>query len=132
MLYEGHGELEYTAGAQLVSSSPGRDVIEVAADSGIELDIVATDTDDYIRNIRVIMPGGIYADDPYTTVYDPDPGRGDYLPFEREGYVITGFYETNESSHVHTPDDVLANMDPDYVAQIARATVAAALHFAGH
>jgi hypothetical protein len=55
----------------------------------------------------------------------------DYLPFESEGYVITGFYEANESSLVHTPDDVLANMDPAYVAEITRATVAAALHFAG-
>jgi len=55
----------------------------------------------------------------------------DYLPFEREGYVITGFYETLESSHIHSPNDVLANMNPGYVTQIARATVAAALHFAG-
>jgi hypothetical protein len=55
----------------------------------------------------------------------------DYLPFEREGYVITGFYETLESTHIHSPNDVLANMNPGYVTQIARATVAAALHFAG-
>lgn len=55
----------------------------------------------------------------------------DYLPFEREGYVITGFYESNESSYVHTTEDVLANMDPAYVTEITRAAVAAALHFAG-
>jgi len=54
----------------------------------------------------------------------------DYVPFEDAGYVITGFYETNESDYPHTPDDVLANMDPGYVTQIARATVAAVLHFA--
>jgi len=54
----------------------------------------------------------------------------DYLPFESAGYVITGFYESNESRYPHTPDDVLANMDPEYVTQVARATVAAALHFA--
>jgi hypothetical protein len=54
----------------------------------------------------------------------------DYMPFEEAGYVITGFYETNESDHPHTPGDILANMDPAYVTQIARATVASVLHFA--
>jgi Zn-dependent M28 family amino/carboxypeptidase len=54
----------------------------------------------------------------------------DYLPFQSAGYVITGFYETNESRFPHTPNDVLENMDPEYVTQVARATVAAALHFA--
>ncbi len=54
----------------------------------------------------------------------------DYLPFQSVGYVITGFYETNRSRYPHTPDDLLANIDPEYVGQVARAAVAAALHFA--
>jgi Zn-dependent M28 family amino/carboxypeptidase len=54
----------------------------------------------------------------------------DYLPFQSAGYAITGFYETNQSRYPHTPEDRLANMDPEYVTQIARATVAAILHFA--
>jgi len=54
----------------------------------------------------------------------------DYLPFQSAGYVITGFYEANRSRYPHTPDDVVANLDPEYVTQVARATVAAALHFA--
>jgi len=54
----------------------------------------------------------------------------DYLPFESAGYVITGFYEANESRYPHTPNDVVANLDFEYVTQVARATVAAALHFA--
>jgi hypothetical protein len=54
----------------------------------------------------------------------------DYLPFQSAGYVITGFYEANRSRYPHTPNDVLENMDPEYVTQIARATVAAVLHFA--
>jgi hypothetical protein len=82
VLYDGEGTLGYSAGAQLVSSSPGRDVIEVSSSSGIELDVLSTNPDDYIRNIRVIMPGGIYADDPYTIVYEPEPERDDYLSFE--------------------------------------------------
>lgn len=54
----------------------------------------------------------------------------DYLPFESAGYVITGFYEANRSRFPHTPNDVLTNLDPNYVAEVARATVAAVLHFA--
>jgi len=82
VLYDGEGQLNYTSGATLVSSSPGRDVLEVVSTSGIELDIMATNPDNYIRNIRVIMPGGIYANDPYTVIYNPDPNRDDYLSFE--------------------------------------------------
>ncbi len=54
----------------------------------------------------------------------------DYLPFENAGYVITGFYEANRSRYPHTSDDVLANLDPEYVTEVARATAAAVLHFA--
>ncbi len=54
----------------------------------------------------------------------------DYMPFEDAGFIITGFFETNESSYPHSPNDVLANLDPAYVTEIAKATVAAALHFA--
>ena len=54
----------------------------------------------------------------------------DYMPFEDAGYIITGFYETNESQFTHSPWDILANMDANYVTQVAKATVAAALYFA--
>jgi hypothetical protein len=82
VLYDGRGRLGYGGSAQLVSSRRGRDVIRVSSNQGIELQILRTNPNNYIRNIRVIMPGGIYADDPYTVVYDPDPGRDDYLSFE--------------------------------------------------
>jgi len=53
----------------------------------------------------------------------------DYMPFEDAGYIITGFYESNESPYPHTANDILANMDPAYVTEIAKASVAAALYF---
>jgi len=53
----------------------------------------------------------------------------DYMPFEDAGYVITGFYEANESPYPHTPNDVLANMDPAYATEVAKAAVAATLYF---
>lgn len=53
----------------------------------------------------------------------------DYVPFQEAGKVITGFYETNESPYVHSENDILANMSPLYVTQVAKAATGAALHF---
>src|SRR5215469_7609544 len=60
VLYEGEGTLSYGLDAKLVSSSPGRDVIDVTTptwEGGIDLRIVATDpydTGNHLRNIRVV------------------------------------------------------------------------------
>jgi hypothetical protein len=59
VLYDGQGTLEYGFDARLVSSSPGRDIINVSSPStaGIDLRITATDPNhngNYIRNIRVV------------------------------------------------------------------------------
>jgi hypothetical protein len=60
VLYDGGGRLAYGADASLVSSAPGRDVINVArpSDGGIDLRIIATDPKhdgNYIRNIRLVQ-----------------------------------------------------------------------------
>ncbi|WP_284651993.1 M28 family peptidase [Flavobacterium terrisoli] len=54
----------------------------------------------------------------------------DYIPFENNGEVITGFYETNISSHPHTPTDNLANMDQEYCFNVCKAAIGATMHFA--
>lgn len=54
----------------------------------------------------------------------------DYMPFEDNGEIITGFYETNESSVTHTSNDLLVNMDPVYAYNVTKAAVGAMLHFA--
>lgn len=54
----------------------------------------------------------------------------DYMPFENNGEVITGLYEKNESPHPHTASDILENMDPDYVYEVTKGALGAALHFA--
>ena len=53
----------------------------------------------------------------------------DYMPFEDNGEIITGFYETNESSVSHTVNDLLVNMDPVYANNVTKAAVGAMLHF---
>ncbi len=59
VLYDGQGTLGYSGDASLVSSAPGRDVINVATpgSAGIMLTITSTDpnhTGNYIHNIRVV------------------------------------------------------------------------------
>lgn len=54
----------------------------------------------------------------------------DYMPFEANGEIITGFYENNISTHPHSETDILANMDPVYVYQVAKAAIGAVQHFA--
>jgi hypothetical protein len=38
----------------------------------------------------------------------------DYMPFEDNNEVITGFFEKNQTPHRHTSNDLLINMDPEY------------------
>lgn len=54
----------------------------------------------------------------------------DYMPFQQEGFVITGLYEFNESPYPHTSQDVLVNMDTEYVYQIAKGSLGALAYFA--
>lgn len=54
----------------------------------------------------------------------------DYVPFQEEGYIITGLYETNESPFPHSPDDTFENMDPDFVYQVAKGSLGALCFFA--
>lgn len=54
----------------------------------------------------------------------------DYMPFQSNNEVITGFFETNETTHKHTNTDLLIYMDPVYNFNVAKATIGAALHFA--
>ncbi len=54
----------------------------------------------------------------------------DYMPFEENNEIITGFFEKNQTPHRHTATDLLVNMDPTYVYNIAKAATGAMLHFA--
>lgn len=70
-LYEGEGTIEFGFDARVVSSSPGRIVLNVnPSNGGIYLKIVETSPANPIRNIRVIMPG--FHDTYLTQVFHPD------------------------------------------------------------
>ncbi|SFN36027.1 aminopeptidase YwaD [Chryseobacterium oleae] len=71
-----------------------------------------------------------------TTLYSPlqtsisNAYSSDYMPFEKKGYVITGFYEYTRSYNEHTVNDTFANVDPVYVFKVGKAAVGAMQHFA--
>ena len=54
----------------------------------------------------------------------------DYMTFEENSEIITGFFERNETTHRHTATDFLVNMDPIYNYNVAKAAIGATMHFA--
>ncbi|WP_415327224.1 M28 family peptidase [Chryseobacterium sp. MMS23-Vi53] len=71
-----------------------------------------------------------------TTLYSPlqtvmsNAYSSDYIPFEQNGDIITGFYENVRSFNEHTVNDTFANVDPVYVFNVGKAAVGALQHFA--
>ncbi len=54
----------------------------------------------------------------------------DYVPFQEEGFVITGLYEYNESPYPHSSQDTLGNVDFEFIHQVAKGSLGALSHFA--
>ncbi|WP_137940301.1 hypothetical protein [Chitinivorax sp. B] len=86
ILYEGNGTLTYGLSASNVRQAPGRDVITVdnTKSAGLLISITKTDPNNYIRNIRVIPPGGVCANKP--DVYAASAAKctdttGRFVPF---------------------------------------------------
>ena len=59
-----------------------------------------------------------------------DAYGSDYMPFQANNEVITGFYEYNESTKPHSSGDTYVNMDPLFVYQVGKAALGAVQHFA--
>ena len=87
VLYEGTGTLRYGNDAKLVKRSVGKDIIEVNAGKdnilNASLVIEETNSNDPIKNIRVLLPGGICKGQPYQRVDKPsDCQSSSFLDFE--------------------------------------------------
>lgn len=54
----------------------------------------------------------------------------DYIPFQEAGYVITGLYEFNESPYPHSPMDTMANVDTNFIYEVAKGALGAMCFFA--
>jgi len=71
-LYDGKGKIEFGNIKKVVSEAPGRLVFEPDPAKGtIFLKLTATDPSDYVRNIRVLLPGfeHKYRDNPFNPAF---------------------------------------------------------------
>ncbi|WP_165874757.1 sugar-binding protein [Cocleimonas flava] len=77
VLYQGEGKINYGASAKVVKRSPGKDIIklvpmkqpnEMYPTATATLFIKESNPKNYIRNIRIMMPGGICRNDPFKRV----------------------------------------------------------------
>jgi len=91
--YDGQGAIKYGASAKLVRSQPGMDLIalEPMSDKKITatLTIESTNPRNHLRNIRILMPGGICADNTFRRVSNERHCRGNYQPFANHYKHIT-------------------------------------------
>ncbi len=80
VLYEGEGKLRYGASAKVIKQSPGKDIIrlvpqkqpkELYPTATATLFIDESNPRNYIRNIRIVMPGGICRNKPTKHVTNP-------------------------------------------------------------
>ncbi len=72
-LYDGEGEIEFGANSKIVSRSPGRIVVNInPVKNGTFLRLLKTNPNNYVKNIRVIMPG-------FEASYQTNPFNPDFL-----------------------------------------------------
>jgi hypothetical protein len=75
VLYQGKGKIVYGHNAHLVKRLAGKDIISISAKNKRELNatlvIKSTNPRDHLRNIRIIMPGGICSNNPFLHVKNP-------------------------------------------------------------
>ena len=88
VLYDGEGVLKYTDDAKLVKREPGKDIISINSGKDkefrVKLIIENSNPKNYLRNIRVLLPGGICSNNPYKRVNDKRYCRGShFLSFEK-------------------------------------------------
>lgn len=97
VLYDGEGTLSYgwDAVRNADASTPGVDVFDIATPhAGFFISITATDpnqTGNYLRNIRVIPPGGTCDNDPFSFAADASACPASYRAFT-ETYQTEPFY----------------------------------------
>jgi len=87
VLYDGEGKIDYLHNAKLVSRAAGSDIIRFDARSDgfmtAALQIVESNPSNPLRNIRIIMPGGICSNQPFQQVTNKiSCNDGSFLAFK--------------------------------------------------
>lgn len=88
VLYDGEGILSYSDDAKLVFRERGKDIIKITAGKDkefrVKLVIKHSNPANYLRNIHVLLPGGICAGNKYKRVNSAKQCRGrKFLSFEK-------------------------------------------------
>ncbi len=94
VLYDGDGLIKYGVGAKLLERSEGKDVINLVPDKkgliSATISIAKSDTRNYLRNIRILMPGGICSGNYFKRVNSANEcGNQQYLSFEKHHQQLT-------------------------------------------
>lgn len=93
VLYDGDGDIQYMNDATLLEHKPGVDTINIAAGSDGFLNasflITRSNPQQYVRNIRILPPGGICAGNPFQRVASAASCSGNYQSFvENSGKIV--------------------------------------------
>jgi hypothetical protein len=91
VLYDGEGMMTYSDDAKLIHREKGKDIVSIVASrSGVKDELRAkliikhSNPKNYLRNIRVLMPGGVCSNNPFKRVANSKQCRGSYyLSFEK-------------------------------------------------
>ncbi len=93
VLYDGEGAIRYSASAQLIKHTKGKDIIrfkpmpqknELYETFTATLFIEKSNPKNYIRNIRILMPGGICKGEPTKQILNPNQcANNTYQSFEK-------------------------------------------------
>ena len=88
--YKGEGKLNFGFAAKVVSQRRGEMVLEVTPnDGGVYVWIDATNPADYLRDIEILMPGGICEGDPFTHALSvQDCGTRRFVSFTEDRSLI--------------------------------------------
>ncbi|MBC5806928.1 MAG: hypothetical protein DLM53_10050 [Candidatus Eremiobacter antarcticus] len=127
LLYDGRGRIS-VSGATLVQNSPGRMVARLSpARHSIYLQLSAVDPSDYVRNVRLILPGfeATYATHPFHPTFVAALQRFHVLRFKgwerADGYAASATWSNRPTVSRLTqagPDGVA----PEYLIALANAT----------
>ncbi len=108
----------------------------------INADMIATNTAETERPVRLMRYEGaldyaayaLQLTEQYTNLAPyygtVNSGGTDSYPFWAQGFDALFFHEAEFSPVYHSSDDTVANLDPDYCAEVVRASLACAVFFA--
>ncbi len=126
VFYDGDGDLKFKGDATVVDQMAGQYTIRVQPKSNLELQIVRSNRNNPVRNIRVIMPGfeKMYASHPFHPLFLERLGRVAALKFTYP--AVTNFHPNGNWRRRVTPQYFSQGTDKgialEYMVQLANIT----------